>query len=74
MSIQKPLAGEYKIVIHVSQSGRATCYALHLPSTTSSYGNTLLGRSEVFLSDVELMDGDWGSLLERAAGALAEGV
>jgi len=67
MSMQRPLTGEFKLVMHVSGSGRASCYVLHLPSRTSSYGNVLLSKFDLWLSDQELLDGDWGSLLARAA-------
>ena len=71
---QRSLLGEYKMVIHVTNSGRASCYVLHLPSTTSSYGNTLLSKFELFLTDEELLEGDWASMLERAAQATILGV
>jgi len=71
---QRALSGEYKMVIHVSASGVASCYVLHLPSRTSAYGNALLAKFDVFLSGEELLDGDWCSLLERAAATAAHGI
>jgi len=66
---QRALSGEFKMVIHVSASGRASCYVLHLPSMKSSYGNKLLAKFDLWLTDQELLDGDWGSLLERAGAS-----
>jgi len=68
---QRALSGEYKLVIHVGPSGTAACYLLHLPSRTSAYGNSLLAKYEFGLTDQELLDGDWGGLIERA-GYLAQ--
>lgn len=64
---QRPLVGELKMVCHISEGGRMSCYVLHLPSTMSSYGNKLLTKFDLMLTDEELLDGDWGGALVRAA-------
>jgi len=74
MTIQRTLRGELKMVCHITEAGRMSCYVLHLPSTLSSYGNKLLTKFELELSDEELLDGDWGSALVRAAQGAAMGL
>ena len=71
---QGSLSGELKVVIHISEGGSADAYLLHLPSRRSSYGNTLLAKCRLFLTDEELLEGDWGRRLDRVAGGLANSV
>lgn len=72
--LERSLAGEWKLVMHVSQAGRATCYLLHLPSTRSSYGNKLMAKFDLMLTDEEMLDGDWVGLIERCANGAAFGL
>lgn len=71
---QRPLSGELKMVCHISSAGRLTCYVLHLPSQFSSFGNRLLTKFELVVTDDELLDGDWGQVLIRAAQGAAAGL
>ena len=72
--VQRPLTGELKMVCHIYGTGRMEVYVLHLPSLKSSFGNKLLTKFGLTLTDEELLDADWARLLERAAGGAAMGL
>lgn len=71
---QRPLGGQYKLVINVGRSGNVDVHLIHLPHPESRYGAVLLSKYLMCVTEQELKDGDWCALLERAAGAIAEGL
>lgn len=59
------MRGEWKLVVHVYRTGSLDAYLLHLPSTRSSYGNKLVSKCHLGLTDDEIVDNDWPRMLER---------
>lgn len=59
------IRGEWKLVVHVHGTSSLDAYLLHLPSTRSSYGNKLVSRAHLCLTEDEVMDNDWPHMLER---------
>ena len=65
--MQQTLLGEWRLNTLVSESGRCEIYLIHRPVQGSNFGAHLVTRSAIYLSDVELIDTDWASMIERAA-------
>ena len=72
MSLQRPLTGQYKLVVDVHATGSMDYYLLHLPYPESRYGGSLLSKGRLQLTDEDLLDGDWAGLVERAAIAAGQ--
>lgn len=70
---QRPLGGQYRLVVQLDSSGNVGAYLIHHPHSPSMYGAALLGRYNLYVTDQELLDGDWQALLERALQAVIHG-
>lgn len=63
---QRPLVGQYKIIVNLTSAGRVDLHVLHHPYPASSYGTRLLGHADCYLEDHEILDYTWQQLVERA--------
>lgn len=74
MDSQRPLVGQYRFIVEVASSGTVHVHLIHRPHPESTFGSKILSTRRLEATDDELIDGDWGALLDRALGAALYGV
>ena len=67
MHEERPLVGEWRLIMHVVESGRVSVWLLHRPNPYSDLFNRLYSRTAITLTDQEILDSDWAGMVERAA-------
>lgn len=65
MTRQQTLTGSWRLQVDVYETGTACGYLIHRPYTGSAFGAVLLAKPVLYLTDEEILDADWGSMLER---------